>query len=220
LLPIGNLIWLIYLFKKILTFFSGFCPPPPPPQQSMIGDEYWVWCSAYRLSTCQRAGSQVIPVSIDGQALNSSVTVLRQTDAVSLLEIWTSKDYFLISGSEQVFIGNITKFIIYHHHSSTSRNLTIIVFIAMVSPKFFNGCCIIVCQSLRCNHYLSGTLQVVWCKDLKFQFPFMLCMFRYLMNMCIIARFVVSLFINWARKMWIWLLSSWEHYCQNNCMIP
>ncbi len=48
----------------------------------------------------QAVKTQVIPVSIDGQALNSSVTVLRQTDAVSLLEIWTSKDYFLISGSE------------------------------------------------------------------------------------------------------------------------
>jgi hypothetical protein len=38
-----------------------------------------------------------LSVSIDCQALNSSVTILRQTLTVSLLEIWTSKGLLLIS---------------------------------------------------------------------------------------------------------------------------
>ncbi len=71
---------------------SLVAPPPPPPspkQTNDRGDGGWVLCwEHHSLPTGRRS---VIPVSIDCQALDSSVTVLRQTLTVSLLEIWTSK---------------------------------------------------------------------------------------------------------------------------------
>ncbi len=63
----SDCLWLTrYLGPRIIPPSLG-CPPPP-------------------LSTCQWAGGQMIPVSIDCQALNSLNSVLRWTKAVSLLE--------------------------------------------------------------------------------------------------------------------------------------
>ncbi len=130
-------------------------------------------------SSCQWAGGQMIPVSIDCQALNSLNSVLRWTKAVSLLETWTSKNCFLIS---RLRISAHWKYHHIHHLSSplitsSSRNPTTFVnplvkVIHFTLLPWFRQCFAMIVgfslhQSFRCKHYLLGHCRSIdakiWC---------------------------------------------------------